>query len=202
MAENNKKVIFIVDDEPAVHRQMARTLSHLKADVVCFDRAAHCLERISSGDCDLVITDVKMPDMDGVEFLARVKDIVPSLPVLIITGYGDVSMAVNAIKAGATDFMEKPLERKLLLDAARQALEASPDCHIRIGNILTKTEKQVLQLILTGKTTREIADARHRSTRTIEDHRARIFRKIGVKNLVELLQRFGAMKSPGFLDRL
>ncbi len=124
------------------------------------------------------------------------------MPVLIVTGYGDVSMAVNALKVGAVDFMEKPLERKLLLDAVKQALEASPDSHIRIGNILTKTEKQVLQLILTGKTTREIADARHRSTRTIEDHRSRIFRKIGVRNLVELVKKLGASGPAWILDSL
>ena len=202
MATNRKKTIFFVDDEPAIRKQVARTLAHLDAEVVCFAGAAQCLERLNTTDCDLLITDVKMPEMDGVELLTRVKDIVPSLPVLIITGYGDVPMAVRALKVGAKDFIEKPLKRESLLSAARQALESGPDSHIRVGKILTKTEKEVLRLILEGKTTREIADVRHRSRRTVEDHRTRIFRKLGVGNLVELLAKLGVVNAPDLISKL
>ena len=93
--------IFFVDDEPKIRKVVGRTLEQVGYKVSCFSRASDCLEQLRSRPCDLLIADVKMPGMDGIELLAKVKCIIPSLPVLVITGYGDVQMAVTALKAGA-----------------------------------------------------------------------------------------------------
>ena len=86
MSDDSRQVVFFVDDEAAIRKQVARTLETLDVEVECFASARECLEQLRDRDCSLLITDVKMPDMDGVELLASVRDIVPSLPVLIIVG--------------------------------------------------------------------------------------------------------------------
>ena len=102
-------------------------------------------------NCDLLITDVKLPEMSGIELLTESKRFFPLMPVLIVTGYGDVPMAVMAMKAGAADFIEKPLERQALLSAVELALTqvAPTDPLLRKG--LTNAEMKVLRLLLEGK---------------------------------------------------
>ncbi len=202
MKTKNQRTVFFVDDEAALRKQMARTLGHLDVDVVCFENAADCLDKLNTDSCDLLVTDVKMPGMDGIELLTRAKSLMPSLPVLVITGYGDVPMAVRALKLGALDFIEKPLKRDSLLQAVELALARCPQTHVRIGSVLTRTEKEVLSMIVQGKTTREIADIRHRSVRTVEDHRTRIFRKLEVSSLVELLNKLNLVRPDDLLEPL
>jgi len=152
-----------------------------------FLNAIDCLEALHNEDCDLLIIDVNLPRMDGMELLRHVKRLRPSLPVLMVTGYGEIPLAVEAIKDGAADFIEKPLERTAFLQAVELALGTGTDP--LTGKMLTKVEKRVLGFILEGKTNREIADTLHRSIRTIEDHRARIMRKLGVDNVVDLVKK-------------
>jgi len=189
MTNNAKQNIFFVDDEPKVRKVVGRTLEQLGSKVSCFACAADCLERLRSQMCDLLITDVKMPEMDGIELLAEAKHIIPSLAVLVITGYGDIPMAVRAFKAGALDFIEKPLDRQSFLSAVELVLKrnASPDR--LLGKALTRIEMRVLRLILEGKSNKEIAHLRHRSVRTIEFHRNHIMHKLSVDNLVDLVKQ-------------
>jgi FixJ family two-component response regulator len=181
--------IFFVDDEAGVRRVVAKTLGRLGSKVSCFARAADCLAQLRSKRCDLLITDVKMPGMSGIELLAEARRVAPWLPVLVITGYGDVPMAVRALKGGALDFIEKPLGRKKFLSAVEAALQrdALPE-HLR-GRALTRMETGTLRLVLEGKSNREIAGLLHRSIRTIESHRNRLMRKLGVDNVVALVRR-------------
>jgi FixJ family two-component response regulator len=137
-----------------------------------------------------------MPDMDGIELLIKVKAILPSLPVLIVTGYGDVPMAVGALKAGAADFLEKPLDRQSLVSVVEGLLKRATLVPADLRRALTKTETSVLRLILTGKNNKEIAMLRHRSVRTIEDHRRRIMAKLGAHNLVDLIKRVAIVRFP------
>jgi two-component system response regulator FixJ len=184
--------IFFVDDEPSIRKVVARTLERLGSRVSCFARAVDCLERLRSKRCDLLITDVKMPGMDGIELLTEAKRIAPWLPVLVITGYGDVPMAVRALKAGALDFIEKPLNRKAFLAAVELALRSSAPPDRLLGSALSRAERRVLHLILDGKSNREIAELIHRSMRTVEVHRNRIMRKFGVSNVIGLVRRAAA----------
>jgi len=189
-----KQHVFFVDDKPKVCKMVGRTLEQAGFKVSCFDRAAECLKQLHSQKCDLLITDVKMPEMDGIELLTKVKRIIPSLPVLVITGYGDIPMAVEALKLGASDFIEKPLDRQSFLSTVESVLKRNTQNHPLVGKVLTKTEMEVLRLILEGKSTKEIAFLRHRSVRTIEDHHSRIMHKLGVDNLVDLVKQTAVVR--------
>ena len=181
--------IFFVDDEPEVLKMVGRTLEQAGYKVSCFSKATDCIEQLRYQACDLLITDVKMPKMDGIELLAEAKRIIPLLPVLIITGYGDIPMAVRALKLGASDFIEKPLDREGFLSTVELILKRTFPADPLLYKVLSKAEINVLRLILDGKGNREIALLQHRSIRTIESHRSHIMRKLGASNLIDLLKR-------------
>ncbi len=181
--------IFVVDDEPNVRQVITSTLEQSHIGVVsCFENAMDCLENLQSQRCDLLITDLKMPDMDGIELLTSVKHLMPWMPILIVTGYGDVPTAVKAIKAGAADFIEKPLTKESFLRKVKSLLPENGN-HKHLGGSLTETEKRVLKLVLDGKSNKEIADVLNRSQRTIEVHRNHVMQKLGANSLVDLVKR-------------
>lgn len=185
--------VFFVDDEPAVRMVVRKTLERSGVNVTCFACADDCLASLESARCDLLITDVKMPGTDGIELLKAVRTKVPWLPVLVVTGFGDVPMAVKALKLGAADFIEKPLDREGFLRTVRTLLSQNNPEVSGHDHTLTKTEMRVLHLILDGKNNREIASTLHRSSRTIEVHRSHVMRKMGAGNIVELLRRAAMM---------
>ncbi|MHC4530663.1 MAG: response regulator transcription factor [Planctomycetota bacterium] len=189
----NKQNIFFVDDEPTVRKAVAMTLERLGYNVTCFANAADCLEKLQNQNCDLLITDVKMPGMDGIELVQKAKHLAPWLPIIIVTGYGDIPMAIRAVKAGALEFIEKPLKSKTLADIINTTLKQNYLESLIKGNALTKTETIILKMILQGNTNREIASTLHRSTRTVEDHRLHIMKKLNVENVVDLVKRAAAM---------
>ena len=189
-----KQHVFLVDDEPNVRKMVGRTLEQFGLKVSCFGCGSDCLKELRSETCDLLVTDVKMPGMNGIELLTEVKRIFPLLPVLIMSGYGDIPMATEALKLGALDFIEKPLDRQSFLLAVESALSRKPKHCRSSGKMLTKTETEVLRLILDGKSNKEIAYVRHRSVRTIEDQRASIMLKLGVDNLVDLVKQIAAVR--------
>lgn len=185
--------IFFVDDEPAVRVVVRKTLERVGANVTCFGCADDCLACLESAQCDLLITDVKMPGKDGIELLRAVKTKVPWLPVLVVTGFGDVPMAVKALKLGAADFIEKPLDREAFLKTVQTLLAQNHPVMSKGDHTLTKTEMRILHLILEGKNNREIASTLHRSPRTVEVHRSHVMRKMGAGNIVELLRQAAMM---------
>jgi two-component system response regulator TtrR len=189
----NKQNIFFVDDEPTVRKAVAMTLERLGYNVTCFANATDCLEKLQKQNCDLLITDVKMRGMDGIELVQKTKHLKPWLPVLVVTGYGDIPMAIRAVKAGALDFIEKPLKSKTLADIINTTLKQNSLESFLKGKALTKTETIILRMILQGKTNREIATTLHRSIRTVEDHRLHIMKKLNVENVVDLVKRAAAM---------
>ena len=111
----NNPIICVVDDEVTVLRAIERTLKSLGVQVKAYTSAKECLRYLSRHQCHLLITDFKMPDMDGLELVKRARALAPWLPVIVITGFGDVPLAVKAINMGACDFIEKPLERATFL---------------------------------------------------------------------------------------
>ena len=196
MTNITKQYVFFVDDERKVLKIVSSTLEQAGFKVSCFASAAECLKQLHSQKCDLLITDVKMPEMDGIELLTKVKRIIPSLPVLVITGYGDMQMAVKALKVGASDFIEKPLGRQSLLSAVESVLKRNTQTHPLVGKVLTKTEMRVLHLMLDGKSTKEIAGLLYRSARIIEDHRTHIMCKLGAKDLMDLVKMVAVVRMP------
>jgi two-component system response regulator FixJ len=189
MADDVEKHIFFLDDEPTIRKVVKETLQDSNFNVSCFDNPTECLVRLRSQRCDLLITDLKMPEKDGIELLIDVQHLAPWVPVLMITGYGDVPTAVKAMKAGAVDFIEKPLEKKSFVRKIKSILKKTTPSHSDLGTALTRAEKKILQFVIDGKSNKEISILLHRSARTIEVHRAHIMHKLGVNNLVDLVKR-------------
>lgn len=180
---------------------MRRTLELVGYEVSCFDSATDCLAKMHSRRCDLLITDVVLPGMDGMELLSEVKCRTPSLPVLVVTGYGSIEMAVEAMDVGALRLIQKPLDRASFLAVVEVALKRKSHSRDHRRKPLTRAEIEVLRLILDGKGNKEIARLRHRSVRTIEDQRCRIMRKFGVDNPVDLIREVAVVRMPTRLHR-
>jgi two-component system response regulator DctR len=180
--------IFFVDDEPTVRMAVQRALESAEMHVSVFSCAEDCLAALSRQACDVVITDVRMEGMDGLSLLREIKRHFSWLQIIIVTAYGDVPLAVEALKAGAADFIQKPLDREELLSAIKHALKTGrPVAFPR--EAISQAEAQVLRLFLEGRTSKETAQALKRSTRTIEAHRHRLMSKFGVHNAVQLAQK-------------
>lgn len=181
--------VYVVDDEPKVRAVLRKTLERAGLTVHCFGSADDCLARLDTAKCDLLITDVRMPEKDGIELLMEARRLQPWLPVLVVTGFGDVPMAVKALKAGAADFLEKPLERDSLLETVQTLLACNTAERVLLDRVLTRMEMKILYHILDGKNNREVADVLHRSPRTVEVHRRHLMRKLGANNVVGLLRQ-------------
>ena len=189
MSQQQNFRIFVVDDEPQVCKAISQILNR-HYQVSCFISAEECLSHLhkSHVDCHLLISDVRMPGMNGLELLKALKRVRPLLPVVLVTGYGDVPMAVRAMHAKASDFIEKPLHREKLLRVAHSALKNQSVTDKVLSKPLTKTEKKILKLLLDGLTSRQIADQLGRSERTIEEHRLKIKKKLGAKTPADLFR--------------
>jgi two-component system response regulator FixJ len=181
--------VFFVDDELRICRVVCRTLEREGISVKSFCQGRECLMEMDKSPCDLLITDLKMPGMDGIELLVEAHRKYPRLPVLVLTAFGDVPTAVRALKEGAVDFIEKPLDRSTFLDMVRVMLTQIRHRTLQPSEPLTKAEMIVLRLLMEGKKNREIAAALHRSARTVEVHRSHLMRKMGANNVAELLRR-------------
>ena len=154
--------------------------------VTCFPCGSDFLEQLGSHKCDLPITYLRMPEKNGMELLRRVRVVVPWIPVLFLTSYGDIRTAVEAIKAGAVDFIEKPLDKRSFVHKVMSLLPENSN-HEHRGKPLTQSEQRVFQLVIDGKSNRETASLLSRSQRTFEVHRAHVMHKLGVDSLVDLI---------------
>ena len=183
--------VFFVDDDFGIRELISEELEGINCNVSCFSNAADCLEHLGKENCNLLITDVKMPGMDGMTLLRKVRHVAPWVSVMVITGFGDIPMAARAIKSGAVDFIEKPLDRRSFLHKVKTILEHDDFVNTSTGHILTKVEKKVLKLILEGKGNKEMAFILGRAMRTIERHRSDIMHKFGADNIVDLVKKAG-----------
>lgn len=190
-------VVHIVDDEEPVRKSLAFLLSMAGFAVRVHDSATSflaCAPGLSKG---CLVTDLRMPDMSGVELLERLAAAKALMPAIVITGHGDVPMAVAAMKAGALDFIEKPFEDEVLIDAIRRAAERIPGPHsasddpdairARIEQ-LSERERQVLGAVVAGLPNKTIAYDLNISPRTVEVHRANVMAKMQAKSLPELVR--------------
>lgn len=195
--EIGEYIVHIVDDEEPVRKSLAFMLTiegfvvRLHESATAFLSAAPNLR-----DC-VLITDLRMPDMSGVDLLRQLNDLSKTIPSIVITGHGDVPMAVEAMKAGAIDFIEKPFQDEVLIDAIKRAageIEEKPDGNVDVGAIrdrfelLTEREKQVLEGVVAGLANKSIAYDLDISPRTVEVHRASVMAKMQAKSLPELVR--------------
>lgn len=189
--------VYIVDDDAAVRDSLSLLLGVKGFRTACFASAESFLASHRPGEAGCLLLDVRMPGMSGLELQAELASRGDTLPVIIITGHGDVPMARAALKAGAEDFLEKPIDEESLLQAMgtaldrdsqrrRQAAEAGGFAE-RLRN-LTLRERQVMELVAEGRANREIAEALGISLRTVEVHRARMIDKLAVRSVPELVR--------------
>ena len=195
-------VVHIVDDEEPVRKSLAFLLTMAGFTVRVHDSASSFLASAKTVGKACLITDLRMPDMSGVELLEKLKETGTSIPAVVITGHGDVPMAVAAMKAGAADFIEKPFEDEALVEAIKRAtsqLDARPapvedtaTLRARLDS-LSERERQVLSAVVAGLPNKTIGFDLGISPRTVEVHRANIMSKMQARNLPELVRMSIAM---------
>jgi two-component system response regulator FixJ len=195
-------VVHIVDDEEPVRKSLAFLLTMTGFTVRVHDSASSFLAAAKTVGKACLITDLRMPDMSGVELLEKLKATGASIPAVVITGHGDVPMAVAAMKAGALDFIEKPFEDEALVEAIKRAasqLEKSPAAIVDTATLrarldsLSERERQVLSAVVAGLPNKTIGFDLGISPRTVEVHRANIMSKMQARNLPELVRMSIAM---------
>lgn len=190
--------VHVVDDDDAIRDALSWLLRSRGLPARTWPSAEAFLAEWSEPLRGCVVLDVRMDGMSGVELFERLLALGSRLPVIFLTGHGDVPLAVSALKRGAFDFVEKPFNDNDLVDrvvaalgqeeSLRRASETEADVAGRLG-ALTERERQVMERILAGDYNKQIAEGLGITVRTVEVHRARVFEKMGVRSAVELAQR-------------
>lgn len=198
-------VVHIVDDEEPVRKSLAFLLTMTGFTVRVHESATSFIQAAQTAGNSCLITDLRMPDMSGVELLEKLKEMGAMIPAIVITGHGDVPMAVAAMKAGAADFIEKPFEDEVLIDAIKRAasrleentapVEDTVTLRARLER-LSERERQVMSAVVAGLPNKTIAYDLGISPRTVEVHRANIMSKMQARNLPELVRMSIALASP------
>jgi two-component system, LuxR family, response regulator FixJ len=194
---SDKTVIHVIDDDAAMRDSLAFLLDVNGFKPQVHESADAFLKATSVDAVRCVVSDIRMPGMTGVELVRKLKGDGFSCPVILITGHGDVALAVEAMKAGAIDFIEKPFDDAALLGAIRTALEARPaeagdnsakkDAEARLAD-LSPRERDVLQGLVAGKINKVIAHDLSISPRTVEVYRANLMAKTGARSMSELMR--------------
>ena len=198
--------VYVIDDDEAMRDSLDFLLGAADFDVTVFESAQHFLDALPGVDFGCVVSDVRMPGIDGIELLKRMKASSSPFPVLVITGHGDVPLAVEAMKLGAVDFLEKPFEDDRLIGMIDIALKqagadarseaATLDITARVSS-LSPRERQVMEGLVAGLSNKLIAREYDISPRTIEVYRANVMTKMQASSLSELVRlamRAGAIK--------
>ena len=188
--------VFIVDDDPAMRESLTFLVSSVGLRVESFPSALEFLDSYEPSSDGCLVLDIRMPGMSGLELQERLRERRIDMPIVMITGFGDVPMAVRALKRGAVDFLEKPFTDQDLLDRIHEAIEEDrlrrrerrrrDDIDGRIAR-LTSRERQVMKCVVEGKSNKIIAQQLGLSPKTIEVHRARMMDKMKAASLAELL---------------
>jgi two-component system, LuxR family, response regulator FixJ len=194
---SDKTVIHIVDDDAAMRDSMAFLLDVNGFKAMVYDSASAFLAQCPIDALSCVVSDIRMPGMNGIELVRELKSKGSACPVILVTGHGDVALAVEAMKAGAVDFIEKPFDDAVLLGAIRSALEARPaargdsaaklEAEVRLAE-LSPRERDVLRGLVAGKINKVIAHDLGISPRTVEVYRANLMAKTGARSMSELMR--------------
>lgn len=189
--------VFVVDDDAACRKALTLLTESVQLPVQSFGSALEFIERVSKSRPGCLLLDLRMPGMGGLELQSRLRADGYTLPIIFITGHGDVQAAVRALRDGAVDLIEKPYSPELLLERVRDALQVDRVLRARLARLeriqsqldqLTAREREVLDLIVAGDANKEMAVKLGVSIKTIEAHRARVMEKMGANSLAELVQ--------------
>lgn len=196
-SNNARPTIFIVDDDAAVRDALKLLLRSVGQAVETFGSAQEFLDAYSEDRPGCLVLDIRMPGMSGLELQQKLNEKHSILPIIFITGHGDVPMAVEAMQAGAVDFIQKPFRDQDLIDRINQALEKDAANRSALGErndirrrleTLTPREREVLDLVVHGKANKVIAGDLKLSQRTVEIHRARVMEKMQASSLAHLVR--------------
>lgn len=195
---DQREIVCVVDDDEGVRRSVYLLLASLGLTVKGYADGRDFLADPQIRECGCLVTEVRMPGISGLELQIRLIRQELRIPVIFITGHGDVPMAVQAMRNGAIDFLPKPFNHQVLVDKVQQALDTSKEIRreseqyeavlARLAS-LSRRERQVLDLIVAGKMNKVIAAELGISLKTVESHRASVMEKMGVGSLVELVQQ-------------
>lgn len=194
---NGKQTVYVVDDDDAVRDSLGMLLRSVDLPVETFDSALAFLDRYRPDITGCLVLDIRMPKMSGLELQQKLREQGSRLPVIFITGHGDIPMAVQAIKEGAADFVQKPFRDQDLLDCIHTALAADSqqrdadklraELATRFES-LTDREREVMLMVVAGKANKVIALDLNLSQRTVEIHRARVMEKMQARSLADLVK--------------
>lgn len=196
-ASQSGPTVFVVDDDRMFRDSLRWLLTSVKLDVAMFASAQEFLDAVRPGQTGCLVTDVRMPGMSGLELQRAMASRGITLPVIVMTAHGDVDMAVQAMKGGAMDFIQKPFNDQDFLDRVQAGINESvrteadrsrqADTASRLSQ-LTPREREVLDYIIDGKTNRIIAETLGISEKTVEAHRAKVMEKTQAGSLAELIR--------------
>ncbi len=190
-------LVHVIDDDAALRDSLSFLLGTARLDVKTYESAEAFLSALPGVNSGCIITDVRMPNMSGVDLLRKLNELQIALPVIVITGHGDVQLAVEAMKIGAADFIEKPFDDEMLLNAVRAALARWEDkckevsersSYVEKLEMLSSRERDVLEGLIAGKANKVIAFDLGISPRTVEIYRANVMTKTGANSLPELVR--------------
>ena len=194
---SDKTVIHVIDDDTAMRESLAFLLDVNGYKPLVHESAGAFLKEPVADAPSCIVSDIRMPGMNGIELVKKLKSQGSTCPVILITGHGDVALAVEAMKAGAVDFIEKPFDDEILLNAIRAALAVRPDAAVessarkeaeaRLAD-LSPRERDVLQGLVAGKINKVIAHDLSISPRTVEVYRANLMAKTGARSMSELMR--------------
>ena len=202
--DRNEPLIYVVDDDAAVRDSLTLLLKAVQLTARTFATAAQFLEHYDPQQHACLVADIRMPGMSGLELQSVLKRLGAPIPLIFITAYGDVPMAVDAMKSGAIDFIEKPFRDQELLDRVHQALALDRQRRaeeLRVDSIrkrlatLTPRESEVMQRVVEGQANKVIAMDLGVSQRTVEIHRARVMEKMGARSVAMLVSAVQTVKS-------
>lgn len=197
MSSEEMRLVHVVDDDEAIRRSVGFALKTSGFQVRSYESGAEILKTAPNLETGCILLDIRMPGMDGLEVQEALKSKGVGFPVIIMTGHGDVSLAVKAMKAGAIDFIEKPFQKAVLLFAIEQGMSRLKDSASNLKDateasiklqLLTPRERDVLEGLAKGLPNKSIAYDLGISPRTVEIHRANLMTKLGVKTLSEALR--------------
>ena len=190
--------VYLVDDDASVRKALARLIRSAGLEVQTFASAREFLDRIpDTNNPACLVADVRMPGLSGIDLHQELRSTNRNLPIIFVTGHGDIPMSVNAMKAGAVDFLPKPVKDSDLLRAIKQALAHADYDRVKRDELeglrkrmekLTARERQVMALVVRGNLNKQIAFVLGTVEKTIKVHRARVMRKMEVNSVAELVR--------------
>ena len=196
MSPSPAETVYLVDDDPGVRKALSRVLREDGFGVEAFESAEAFIERPGDGRAGCLVLDVSLPGLDGLELQRRLAEAGQALPIVFVSGHGDIPMSVKAIKAGANDFLTKPVEAQALLSAVRSAIEQHRAARAVQGEAaklrerlasLTPREREVLAALVAGRLNKQIASDLGVVEQTVKFHRARIMERMHARTVAELM---------------